>query len=402
MLRAPIRSRLSRPGATGFASAIALALLITASAARAQSPYPTTVVPDTAWGGFAVPEPIPYQPTLDESSCSAGPQTAEWLQSQVPVGGGESPPALWQGYPTTDPLGQPVMPAQYAGPGGSPADPYYGQGSPQSDDTSLPPGTRNGVFQKVDFTAAYLPRFEGDSLGMTDLELDVVFGLPFFTRESPLVITPFYNLHYLDGPNSPDVPPRVNDAAIEFRHFRKLGQNWLVNVDVTLGEYADDHSFGAADAFRITGSGAAVYEWSPAWKWVLGAAYVNRLNTTILPIAGFIYQPNDDIDYQLVFPAPKMAWRLPWTPVPGRDERWFYIAGEFGGGVWAVERTNGASDELDITDWRIYLGLERKIIGGLTSRYEIGYVFARELKYASTPGHISLDDTLMLRAGFTY
>ena len=93
------------------------------------------------------------------------------------------------------------------------------------------------------------------------------------------------------------MPPRVNDAAIELRHFRKLGDDWLVNVDITFGEYADDHSFDAADAFRLTGSGAVVYEWSPAWKWVLGAAYVGRLNTKILPIAGLIYKPNDDIDY---------------------------------------------------------------------------------------------------------
>ena len=59
-----------------------------------------------------------------------------------------------------------------------------------------------------------------------------------------------------------------------------------MDLDVTIGEHADDYSFDAADAFRITGSGAVVYEWSPAWKWVLGLAYVDRANEDFLPIAG--------------------------------------------------------------------------------------------------------------------
>jgi Domain of unknown function (DUF6268) len=387
------------PGRMSLASACVV-LCLTASLARAQSPYPATDMPTATWGGYDVPEPVPYQPTLQAAS---GAQPAQWIAPTAAGPGGAPIPAQWQTYPSTDPMAGQLIQAQSAGPGGSAADPYYGEGSPQSDqDSTLPPGTRDGVFQKVDFTAAYLPRLASDSLGMDDLELDAVFGLPFLTRESPLVITPFYNLHYLDGPNSPDVPPRVNDAAIELRHFRHLGDNWLVNLEITLGEYADDHSFDAADAFRLTGSGAVVYEWSPVWKWVLGAAYVNRLETRILPIAGLMYAPNDDIDFRLVFPAPKMAWRLPSTIVPGRDERWFYIAGEFGGGIWAVERTNGDTDQLDITDWRIYIGLERRIIGGLTRRVELGYVFSRKLEYASMPGQMSLDDTLMLRAGVTY
>ena len=403
MYRAPIRLRLSRLGAASSAAAVGFALVLVASTVRGQSPYPTTTMPSPEWGGRGLARASAL------SADSRGVVQRGTADGRVAAVAGA---AVRRHANRRTLAGLPFHrrhgPAGHAGPvcraeEQSPADPYYGQGSPQTDDSStLPPGTRNGVFQKVDFTAAYLPRLGNDNLGMTDLELDVVFGVPFFTRESPLVITPFYNLHYLDGPNSPDVPPRVSDAAIELRHFRKLGQNWLVNVDITFGEYADDHSWDSGDAFRLTGSGAVVYEWTPAWKWVLGAAYVGRLNTKILPIAGLIYKPNDDIDYELIFPAPKMSWRLPATSIPGRDELWFYVAGEFGGGIWAVQRTNGTNDELDITDWRIYMGLERRIIGGLTSRVELGYVFSRKLQYASMPHEQSLGDTLMLRAGFTY
>jgi hypothetical protein len=119
-------------------------------------------------------------------------------------------------------------------------------------------------------------------------------------------------------------------------------------------------------------------------------------------VAGFIYTPNDDVEYRLVFPAPKISWRLPWTDIPRQDERWAYLGAEYGGGAWGVQRTSGASDEMDITEYRLFFGYERKIIGGLSRSVEIGYVFGRELQYSSTPGEVKLDDTLMLRAGLSY
>ena len=38
---------------------------------------------------------------------------------------------------------------------------------------------------------------------MTDAELDVVFALPFFTVETPLLITPFYGIHFWTGRSLP-------------------------------------------------------------------------------------------------------------------------------------------------------------------------------------------------------
>ena len=70
--------------------------------------------------------------------------------------------------------------------------------------------------------------------------------------------------------------------------------------DLTIGEFADDESFGSSDAFRVTGGGEAVYRTSDAWKWVLGAEYVNRANTQILPVAGFIFTALGCALYNLV------------------------------------------------------------------------------------------------------
>ena len=48
------------------------------------------------------------------------------------------------------------------------------------------------------------------------------------------------------------------------------------------------------------------------------------------------------------------------------------------------------------------MGYERKVAGGLTRRFEVGYVFGREVEYDSATPDASLDDTLFLRTGLTY
>ena len=78
--------------------------------------------------------------------------------------------------------------------------------------------------------------------------------------------------------------------------------------------------------------------------------------------------------------------------------------GEFGGGRWAINRpATGTPDTLSASDYRILFGYERKVTGGLTRRFEFGYVFGRELEFDSgAPVEVSLDDTFLVRAGFSY
>src|SRR5207253_166208 len=138
-------------------------------------------------------------------------------------------------------------------------------------------------------------------------------------------------------------------------------------------------------------------------KYALGVTYVDGGWSKIVPIAGVIYKPNDDVEYTLVFPTPRISWRLPWTNIPGRDERWLSIGVEYGNSAWAFEQTIGTPDVLFSRDYRVILGLERKIVGGISHRLEIGYVFNRDIKIASVgPNDISMDDTLIARVGISY
>ena len=364
--------------------------MLCTSSALAQSVYVPQGAPVAPWGGYPVAESVPFQPTMDPKPPIEG---DIWTEPPAPMF--ES--TVLGPQPYYDPAF-----TQVDSPGLPSADPYGVESDSAAGDKSLlPPGTRDGVFQKINLQAAWLPRFESDSLGFTDLKANVVLGLPLFTRETPLVITPQYQIHYTDGPTMVDVPPRLHDAQIEFRHFRRLNDCWIFEGAITPGYYADDYSFDTGDAFRLSGRAMMIYESSPEWKWILGAAYVNAAGYAVLPIAGAAYDVGD-FKAELVFPRPRIAWRLASSAAPGLDEQWVYVLGEFSGDRWAVERTSGANDVLSYSDWRIVLGYERKIVGGLSRTFEVGYVFNRELEYESTIGDIEIDDTLMVRMGLTY
>lgn len=280
--------------------------------------------------------------------------------------------------------------------------PYANEVAPKTR-PSLPPGTRAGIFQKVMFKASWLPRLseDADTLGVTSLDAGVVLGFPFFERETPLLITPRFGAHLLENSVALDLPSTLYDASVEFRHLRKFGNGpWAMDVAATVGYYSD-FEIDSGDAVRVTGRGLAVYESSPATKWVGGVAYLNRAGATVLPVAGVIHQPSPDISWEFIFPRPRITWKTP-ESCEG-DQRWWYVGGEFGGGIWAVERrSTSALDVVSYNDLRVLIGYERKIVGGLSQRYEFGYVFDRNIEYESATPDATLDDTLFARVGLTY
>jgi hypothetical protein len=94
---------------------------------------------------------------------------------------------------------------------------------------------------------------------------------------------------------------------------------------------------------------------------------------------------------------------------------WGYVAGEYGGGSWTVERSAGFGDRVDINDIRVIVGVEFRptpAVGGavpiLRRTYvgyiEAGYVFQREIVYVSNfpASTFEPDATLMLRGGLRF
>jgi len=266
---------------------------------------------------------------------------------------------------------------------------------------------KNGFFQRVDFTGTWIHRPRQDDYGVSSLELSSTFGLPAPRPDMPLILTPGFAAHYVDGPPGQDVPPRLYDAYLSLRWMGQINDRWAFNVGVTPGVYSDFEQWDDR-AIRITGYGFAVYVFGPQFKLLLGVAYLDRDDVSLLPAAGFIWKPSDLVTVEAILPRPKIAVRIdPLLPYgegnlsPCLFEDWLYVAAEFGGGSYFYQRLDGSLDTLTLRDYRALLGVERKKNGGAGARLEIGWVFGREIDFSgatSFPG----DSTVLLRGGVTY
>jgi hypothetical protein len=270
---------------------------------------------------------------------------------------------------------------------------------PESQQPNLPP-QRAGMFQRISATTTYLPRLdENNSVGFEDTEVYAVFGVPCPTRDSPLLIEPGTDFWVVDAPHF-NLPPTVHDDYVEFHWLGKLNDRWGADLMVTPGWHSDYQNADGAQAFRLESHAVVVYTLSDDLKIAVGAAYWGRLNANVVPAGGVIWTPNADTRFELITPKPRIAYRVDCSPT---YERWAYIAGEFGGGQWAIQQTGGVENELNYSDYRIMLGVEHKSLDlGLNGFAEIGYVFGRQLQYQYLLPDQTLPTTMMVRVGVSY
>lgn len=266
-------------------------------------------------------------------------------------------------------------------------------------DACGPTDQKPGVFQKWAWRGTYIPGDGGRKrMGELDLETWIVFGLPCPTRDNPLLITPGFAARLLNGPRGVDLPETLYDVYVQFRWLGKCSDYWGYDVVFTPGVYTDFQT-DSDDAWRYTGRAVATYDWAPWMQLVFGVGYFDREDVKALPIGGVIYTPCDDVRWEMIFPRPRYARRY----YRSCDcESWWYLAGEFGGGSWAIERTGGVDDVVTLSDYRFLIGNETKLNGGASRLFEFGYVFGREIQFRGPPPTVELDSSFILRGAITF
>jgi hypothetical protein len=234
-----------------------------------------------------------------------------------------------------------------------------------------------------------------NKVGMFDISAQATFGFPLLPGVS---FTPSFSTYYLDGPTQTDLPPRLYNLQAEIRSLLPLHQSFVLDLSLIPGVFSDFEQ-GGSDSFRLQARAIGLYILSPTSQLVFGVLYLDRFDINWLPTGGWIYAPSDDWRFELLFPRPKIATRL--LQAPGFS-RWGYVAGEFGGDAWAVERTTGATDRLVYRDLRLIVGFEQKYANGRMLFLEAGYAFSRTVEFESERGDFDPGSTGMLRAGVIY
>jgi Domain of unknown function (DUF6268) len=249
-------------------------------------------------------------------------------------------------------------------------------------------------WHKFTLTAQTLPT--GDKgLGITSLDLK---GTLKFAKWPFLFVSPRIGLHSLDGPKTTDLPPQLYDFSLDTTFYLPLNDRWTVVASATPSMFSDLQA--TKDSLRLAGRGIVLYRWSPQLQFTGGVLYLGRKDISALPVAGYIYTPNEDVKFDIMYPKPKAAYRYHHED---DRERWVYVSGELGGGSWAVRRASGADDVASYRDLQLLVGIEHKQPEALNWQLEAGCVFSRELRYLSTPGvETTLPSTVVLRAILSY
>ncbi len=421
--------------ALSIACVAALALSCFAAPSRAQRvEFPTAVPGSTPYGSVypAAPAGTPVYPTTP-APLSTPSYPAVPTYPSIPAAPAYDPyanPAL--GAPPVD---VPYAASPGASPFGAPPQSVIGQPYPSTPATatgstlfengSTPQWSNSATYnyQNSDGTVQRLQRFlqqisfehtylygdhANDDLEINRTEMSATFGVPiFYNPNTPLLITPGFAFNWLEGPAGPeaDLPPRIYDAYLDTAWYPRFSPTIGADLGVRTGVWTDFENV-STDSIRILGRALGVITLSPRMDLLAGVWYLDRNDIALLPAGGVHWKPNTEWDAYLVFPNPKIRKRFVNV---GASQWWWYVAGEYGGGRWTIERdpagvAAGADDDIDINDIRVIGGFEWETQTQARGHIEAGYVFNREIIYDGTrlPPVFELDDTFMVRVGFDF
>jgi hypothetical protein len=195
------------------------------------------------------------------------------------------------------------------------------------------------------------------------------------------------------------MPPQTYDAYLDTSWSPQFTPRFGADLGVRVGVYSDFNAV-TSQSLRIMGRGLGVFTVNPQFQVALGVVYLDRLRVKLLPAGGVIWLPNPDTRLDLLFPNPKLAYRL---GAFRNTDVWVYTAAEYGGGKWSIQRQAGNADAVEYDDIRVMLGLDFISFNGLRGYSEVGYVFDRKLIYRSGDPHNYIPgDTVMFRGGLSY
>ncbi len=243
-------------------------------------------------------------------------------------------------------------------------------------------------------------------LGMTRLDLNLTFNwVGCLSPENALQITPGFTFNWwkMNDRNPLPFPERTYDAYVALDWDPRLAQDGAISADLglTMGVFSD---FKKVDghSFRLMGHAYGVFAVSSKLDIKLGAEYLNRVNSKVLPAGGVVWRSDDDSwVVEAVFPTPKVKKKC--NLIDSRSALWFYARGEYAGDTWTIKsQMPGMRDDVvSYNDIRLAVGVEFEFIQNVKGYIEMGGAFDRKLEYKRLGG-ISAADSFFLQGGLQF
>lgn len=225
--------------------------------------------------------------------------------------------------------------------------------------------------------------------GLVETDAELSYSMPVFWNWI-FTTRPQFGLRTIDGPQTTPAFPTTMLPGDLYRfgadfqlHSPQVGNfSGLLGFTPMINSDLEDNL--TSRAYFWDGRGVLFYHVSPHVTLVGGAAFWDRVNDRVVPIAGIILSPNDLLELRLVFPEPRISYYL---GKPFGFDSWIYARAEYHVEAYEInlERT-GRREQVEFEDWRALLGF-RWNNGWVSSYVEAGWVFGRDVDYRrGTPG----------------
>lgn len=232
---------------------------------------------------------------------------------------------------------------------------------------------------------AWMPG-HGEDFGWFDWQTD-----PYLRRGNQHGLTGAINIHWLAGPISSPLPPRLYDFTLGYQVRNKLSDQFSYDLYTSVGAYSDFEA-SARSAIRFPSHAVGMFHVNRSMDFVFGVDYLDRNDIAVLPVLGLSLRDVfvHGLKMDLIFPRPRIDYML-------SETNRIYLAGHMDGGTWQVRFPDGSNPVMSYRDLRLMFGVESTNKDGSLSAWEFGYVFDRNLEFNNQPGHSSFDDAFIIQ-----
>lgn len=198
------------------------------------------------------------------------------------------------------------------------------------------------------------------------------------------------NIHWLGGPTTASLNPRLYDFALGYQKRDSLSHRFSYDLSANIGAYSDFEG-SARDGVRFPAHAVGMIHFDQSTDLVFGVDYLDRDDYSILPVFGLSLHNFDlpGLRMDLIFPRPRIEYAF-------SPESRAYLTGQLGGGTWAVEFADSSEHVMTYRDYRLILGFEKATDEDSTNALEFGYIFNRRLEFRDLPTQ-AFDDAFLIQ-----
>ncbi len=147
--------------------------------------------------------------------------------------------------------------------------------------------------------------------------------------------------------------------------------------------YTDSWSWDSS-SFRIPSRYFVIHQPNDKWTFILGVAVYPDYRDKVLPIAGFIYKPNDRLTFNIIPTRPSISYLL-------NDRLTVFWEGGSSSNEYEVTKDNIKHTVLEYKELHTGGGVKFKLNKYIETSLAVGGIFNRQLKYRDSLGKVNID-----------